>query len=56
MREGSSLCVKVDNVDLRTLGSDTIESVRFNTLRMSGGDDGINVTLDLDGASGPASI
>lgn len=54
--EGLSLRVKVDDVDLRTLGLDAIEGVRFDSLRMSRGDDGIYVTLDLVGAGGPESV
>lgn len=54
--EGASLRVKLDNVNLRTLGLEAIENIRFDTLRMSGGDDGISVSLELVGAGGPAIV
>jgi len=54
--EGANLRVKVDNVNLRKLGLEAIENIRFETLRMSGGDDGICVSLELVGAGGPAVV
>jgi hypothetical protein len=54
--EGASLRVKVDSVDLRRLGVEAIEGLQFNALRLSGGDDGISVSLDLIGAGGPSAV
>ena len=54
--EGASLRVKVDSVDLRGLGVEAIEGLQFNALRLSGGDDGISVSLDLVGAGGPSAV
>lgn len=54
--EGASLKIKVDSVDLRSLGVEAIESVQFNALRLSGGDDSISVALDLVGAGGPSVV
>ena len=54
--EGASLRVKVDSVDLRSLGVEAIEGLQFNALRLSGGDDGISVSLDLVGAGGPSAV
>jgi hypothetical protein len=54
--EGASLRIKTGTVDLRDLGVDAIEGLHFNALRMSGGDDGISVSLDLIGAGGPSTV
>ncbi len=54
--EGASLRIKAGTVDLRDLGVDAIEGVQFNALRLSGGDDGISVSLDLVGAGGPSTV
>jgi hypothetical protein len=54
--EGASLRIKVDSVDLRGIGVEAIEGLQFNALRLSGGDDGISVSLDLVGAGGPSAV
>jgi hypothetical protein len=54
--EGASLRIKAGTVDLRELGVDAIEGLHFNALRLSGGDDGISVSLDLVGAGGPSAV
>ncbi|KAL7516656.1 hypothetical protein ACHAWX_001646 [Stephanocyclus meneghinianus] len=42
--------------DLRDLGLQAIESIKFQDLRLKGGDDGITVSLKLIGQRGPAAI
>ena len=54
--EGSILKTKFDSVDLRNVGLEAIESIQFNALRLSGGDDGISVSLNLIGDGGPSII
>lgn len=46
---------KFRTASLRDVGMEAIESVQFNALRLSGGDDGISVSLSLVGG-GSASI
>ena len=54
--EGASLKTKFGSIDLCDIGLQAIENVQFNSLRMSGGDDGISVSLSLVGCGGPAVI
>eukprot|EP00581_Thalassiosira_minuscula_P018353 CAMPEP_0183723122 /NCGR_PEP_ID=MMETSP0737-20130205/14826_1 /TAXON_ID=385413 /ORGANISM="Thalassiosira miniscula, Strain CCMP1093" /LENGTH=815 /DNA_ID=CAMNT_0025953375 /DNA_START=183 /DNA_END=2630 /DNA_ORIENTATION=+ len=54
--EGSTLKTKLDTVDLRDLGIAAIDKVRFNDLRLSGGDDGVTVSLKLVGKGGSKAI
>jgi Histidine kinase-, DNA gyrase B-, and HSP90-like ATPase len=43
-------------VNLRDLGLEAIENIRFQDLRLKGGDDGITVSLHLIGEGGPGVI
>lgn len=54
--EGSSLKIHKARVDLRNVGMEAIENIRFNDLRLRGGDDGITVSLNLIGEGGLNSI
>ena len=54
--EGCNLKTKFDPVSLCELGTEAIESLHFNALRMTGGDDGISISLDLVGNGGPAAL
>lgn len=54
--EGATLKTTSRLVDLRDVGLQAIESIKFQDLRLKGGDDGINVALNLIGQGGPAVI
>jgi len=54
--EGATLKTKIESVDLRGVGLEAIENLRFNNLRLSGWDDGISVSLGLVGASGRGAM
>ena len=47
--EGATLKTKFEPTNLREVGLEAIEAIQFNALRMSGGDDGVSVSLDLVG-------
>ncbi|KAL3805620.1 hypothetical protein HJC23_005864 [Cyclotella cryptica] len=54
--EGATLKTTFRLVDLRDVGLQAIESIKFQDLRLKGGDDGINVSLNLIGQGGPAAL
>jgi CheY-like chemotaxis protein len=54
--EGATLKTSFKNVDLRDIGVQAIEDVKFTDLRLKGGDDGIDVSLNLIGQGGPGAI
>jgi len=54
--EGATLRTKCNPVDLRDLGLEAMEKIRFNDLRLTGGDDGISVSLRLVGEGGPGAV
>ncbi|KAL7534381.1 hypothetical protein ACHAWF_004817 [Thalassiosira exigua] len=54
--EGANLRTKMSDVDLRSVGLEAIENVRFKELRMSGRDDGISVSLELVESGGPKAL
>ena len=54
--EGASLKTQFESVNLRELGTEAIENVMFNSLRMSGSPDGISVSLELVGMGGSSFL
>lgn len=55
--EGANLKTKFKHANLREVGAEAIESIQFNALRLTGGDDGISVSLKLVGVEGgPAAV
>lgn len=54
--EGATLQTKFNSIGLREIGLEAINNIRFNHLRLTGGDDGISVSLNLVGEGGPGAI
>ena len=54
--EGATLRTKFKSVDLRSVGLEAIEKIKFSDLRLKGGDDGISVSLKLVGGGGTETL
>ena len=54
--EGATLRTKCNSIDLGDLGLEAMEKIPVNDLRLTGGDDGISVSLKLVGEGGPGAV
>mmetsp|Transcript_4270 Transcript_4270/g.9202 ORF Transcript_4270/g.9202 Transcript_4270/m.9202 type:complete len:802 (+) Transcript_4270:255-2660(+) len=54
--EGAMLRTKFTSFDLRKLGIEAIEKIKFKDLRFNGGDDGITVSVKFLGGGGPDTL
>ena len=54
--EGAQLRTKFAPCNLRNVGIEAIEKIRFQDLRMNGSDDGISVSVKFVGEGGPSAL
>jgi len=54
--EGALLRTKFTSFDLRNVGIEAIEKIKFKDLRFNGTDDGISISVNIVGGGGPAAL
>lgn len=54
--EGAQLHTKITPFNLRNVGIEAIEKIKFNDLRLNGSDDGITVSVNFVGEGGPSAL